>query len=464
MKHYRGVAASLLFVLLLASRASATVALYSGALELVSVSGGACTEKDKPGIRIPLELTLEQISSPEGQHFSGYYSGPDLESGSISGTDLDHLQVAYPDEPERSQDNSLALRPGPQSMEGELHEKSQPGSEGCYFSKARLKLEKVATGDKAEAVYLRQDKRYRAQVYFLSGQSLLKADKPKEAILELTKSLELHQEINPGTPERAMPTVFLAIAQLMEGRDAKAMSGLRGLFEDSSKSEASLLKLRAAAAASLCNAEQYLEYDAGQQASLKAMDAVARDFGGRKGVAVPLAACYADMAKERKDQGDAEQAIVFFRKALTLVPDNPDSITGIAMCYVDAEAPAEGRRFLSDHAGVFEKTAGREPYNTLLSYLYAAEAEQFETEGDLSRAEGLFREAVKANPADRTPRIELARLLAREGKLPEAQRLLEAGTKGCSDQACRQEYADELARQAMIERLVQRLETRGSTP
>lgn len=462
MNHFSAVATITLFNLLLASPASATTTLYSGTMELVAVSGSGCTENDRPGTRIPLELTLEQITSSAGQHFSGFYSGPDLQSGRFSGTELDRLQVAYPDEPDRSLDNSLALLPGPLGIDGELQEKSQPGSDNCYFSKAVLKLKKVAAGSKAEAAYLRQDNLYRAEAHYMSGQSLLRADKPKEAIPELTKSLELRKMANPGDPDRALPSVFLAIAQLMDGREAKALSELRVLFEDSSKNEVALLKQRTAASNSLCNAEQYLESDAGQKASLQLIDLVARDFGKRKGVTAPLAACYFEIAKERKEQGDPDLAIELFRKVLTLVPDHPDSITGIAMSYVDEEAPAQGRRFLNEHAGIFQKTAGKEPYNTLLSYLYAAEAEQFENDGDSPHAEAMFREAVKVNPGDRTPRIELARLLAREGKIPEAQKLLRAGSLGCSDQICRQDYADELARQAMIERLVKRLETRDT--
>jgi tetratricopeptide (TPR) repeat protein len=459
MNHYSGVAASLLFALLLASPASATVTLYGGTMELVAVSGSGCAENDQPGTRIPLELTLEQISSSDGQNFTGYYSGPDLQSGRFSGNDLSRLYVAYPDEPDRSLDNTLALSLGPLGIDGELHEKSQPGSDNCYFQKAVLKLKRMATGGTAASEHLRQGNRYRAEAYFMSGQSLLKADKPKEAIPELAKSLELRKGINAGAPDRTLPAVFLAVAQLMDGREMQALSGLRALFEDSSKNGDALVKQRATAAASLCNAEQYLESEAGQKASLRLMDSAAQEFGSRREVAVALATCYFEIAKERKEQGDPELAIELFRKALKLVPDNPDSITGVAMSYVDEEAPGEGLKFLNEHAGIYKKTAGKEPYNTLLSYLYAAEAEQFENNGELSRAEGLFREAVQVNPGDRTPRIELARLLAREGKIPEAQKLLEAGNKWCADQSCRQEYADELARQAMIERLVKRLET-----
>jgi tetratricopeptide (TPR) repeat protein len=459
MNLFSGVATSVLFALLLASPASATVTLYSGTMELVAVSGSGCAENDRPGTRIPLELTLEQTTSSDGQHFAGYYSGTDLQSGRFSGTELERLQVAYPDEPDRFQDNSLALRPGPQGIDGELQEKSQPGSDNCYFSKAIIQLKKVATGSQAEAVYLRQDNLYHAEAHFMSGQSLLRADKPKEAMPELSKSLELRNRVDPGDPGRALPVVLLAIAELMDGRETKALSELRGLLADSSKKEDVLLKQRATAAASLCSAEQNLESDAGQKASLQLMDIVAREFGRREGMTVPLAACYFEIAKERKEQGDPDLAIELFQKVLQLVPDHPDSITGVAMSYVDEEAPAEGLRFLKEHAAVFEKAAGKESYNILLSYLYAAEAEQNEKSGDLPHAEALFREAVKANPGDRTPRIELARLLARERKIPEAQQLLGAGSLGCRDQTCRQEYADELARLAMIERLVKRLET-----
>jgi len=52
-------------------------------------------------------------------------------------------------------------------------------------------------------------------------------------------------------------------------------------------------------------------------------------------------------------------------------------------------------------------------------------------------------------------------VLGKEGKSAEARKLLEDGRKGCKDETCRQEYADEVARQDMIERMVRRLETQS---
>jgi len=113
---------------------------------------------------------------------------------------------------------------------------------------------------------------------------------------------------------------------------------------------------------------------------------------------------------------------------------------------------------LKDHEQIFIKRAGREQYDILSSYLYVAEAQEAENNGDLSRAEELCREAVKARPNDRTLIINLSRVLGRESKYAEARGLLEDGRKGCVDETCRREYSDELARQDLIERIVKRIE------
>ena len=131
------------------------------------------------------------------------------------------------------------------------------------------------------------------------------------------------------------------------------------------------------------------------------------------------------------------------------------------MSYVDADAPAEERRYLNEHAGIFIKSAGKGPHDILSSYLCASEAQQHENNGDFLRADELFREALKSNPGDRALVVALTRVLGKEGKSAEVRKFLEDGKKGCGDQTCRQEYDAETARQDMRERLVKRPESQG---
>ena len=457
MNRFSTVILSLLLTLPLAAGASAAMTFYRGEMELVVVSG-SCAEKEKPGSRLALDLTLEQGSQANGQPFTGYFNGPDMQTGRFSGHDLGQLQVEYPDKPDRPQGDTLWLSATPDGLDGELREKPQPDSTNCYFEKAVLRLRQVAGDGKAQSEYARQKNLFSAEVYFMSGQLLLQSDKPEEALLDLTKSLKLRTMANPNDPDRAIPAVSIAIAQIMAGREAEARAVMHGLYGDKSETGDAILKERLALAESLCSAEQYLENDAGRKAFLRLLDMVAREFGGLKGAAHPLAACYNEIAREQKDQGDPESAIELFQKALKLDPGNSDSIAGVSMSFVDAEVPAEGRRYLHEHAANFIENAGREPYDTLLSYLYAAEAQEEESGGHFSRAEELCREALKSRPGERTVIIALSRILGKEGKSTEARKLLEVGKKACIDQNCRQEYADEVARQDMIEQMVQRLE------
>ena len=462
MKFSTGIIALLLFALAPAPHASATMTLYRGEMELATVSGGGCSENDKPGSLLSLELTLERDGSGAGGEIAGYFNGPDIQVGRFAGNDLGGLQVVYPDAPNRLHDNSLVLSLQPGGVDGELHEQPQSEPTYCYFEKAVLNLKQVATGSEAESVHARQTKLFAAEAFLTSGQALLKADKPEEAIADLTKSLSLRDLVNPNDPDRAIPAVSLAVAQVRAGREAQALTVLRDLVGNVSETGDALLKLRASLSASLCSEEQYLENDAGQKAVLRLMDLVAREFGTLKGVSAPLAACYDEMAREQREQEDPDSAIELFQKAHKINPDDPESIAGVVMSYVDKDAPVEGRKYLDEHAKSFIKRAGKEPYDILLANLYAAEAQQVENDGDLRRAEELSREAIKARPGERSLIIELTRVLAKEGKTAEARKLLVGGGKGCKDATCRQDYADELARQDMIERIVKRLESSSS--
>jgi tetratricopeptide (TPR) repeat protein len=463
--HRAIIACCLLLAQYLATSASAGVTLFSGEMELVTVSGNGCSEKDKPGNRLPLDLTLEQGSSSSGQEFTGYFSGPDMQVGRFSGADLSRLQVIYPDAPGHFQGHTLVLETKPGFLTGELRELPQSNAEECYFEKAVLKLKQEPAGNKADLLHLRQSSLFDADASYLRGQSLLKTDKPGEAIVDLTRSLNLRSGINPNDPDRALPAVALAIAGIMEGRETKAMAVLRDLFGKRSEAGDAIVKQRTTAIVSLCNDEQFLtENYAGHKAALQLMEMLTREFGGFDGVAVPLSGCYFEMAKEQKDQDDPNLAIEYFQKAIDLVPDNPDSITGIAMTFVDKDAPAEGRRYLNEHKENFIKKAGKVPYDTLLSYLYAAEAQDAGDNGDLARAAELLREAIKASPGDRTLLVDLTRVLGKDGKVAEARQLLESGRNACHDATCRQEFADELARQDLIARMVKRLETSSRVP
>ena len=449
----------LLLALPLTSCASTTTTLYSGEMELVTLSGSGCSEKDKTGSRIPLELELEQGNSANGQQITGYFTGPDIQGGRFSGNDLGQLQVIYPDESDSTtQGHTLMLTTSPEGANGELHEKPRADSTNCYYEKAVLKLKHEATGNKAKLEYDRQSKLFSATAYYSSGQLLLKVDKPEEAIRDLTMSLNLRTMVNPNDPEKAYPAVSIAIAHVMAGREAEALAILRNLFGDKSETGNALIKQRSTASDSLCNNVLSLESFAGQKASMQLMDVAAQKFGNLNEVAVHLAACYFELGKERKEQDDPDLAIDFFQRALKLNPGDPNSISGVVMSLLDKEDPADGRRYLTEHAQIFKEKAGIGPYDALLSYLYAAEAQQAENSGDMLRAEQLSREALKASPGERVLVIKLTRVLGKAGKYAEARKLLNDSSKGCGDDACRQEYADELARQDLLERMVKRLQ------
>jgi tetratricopeptide (TPR) repeat protein len=455
----RALPAILLVALPLAACVSTTTHLYRGEMELVTVSGDACPEKDKTNSHIQLELVMDRNSSFGGKPITGYFNGSEIQTGHFLGNDITQLLVVYPDETGLTpQGHSLALSPAPDGMNGELREVPQVYPSGCYFEKAAVRLKHVATGGEAKEAFDRQRKLFNADEHYNRGLALLKANNPAEALRDLTQSLLLRNEVNQNDPNKVHSTFSIAIADVMAGREGEALAILRDLFNEKPETGIDILKLRMDVSGGLCSYASETSGDALQKASEQLMDAVAQEFGGLNGVGDVLDECYRELGKERFAQGDPDQSMEYFRKALTLNPEDTDSIIGVVVGFIARDTPAEGRRFLQDHMHIVIDKAGRGSYNASLSYLYAAEAKLAEKERDYNRAEQLLREALKITQAERTLIISLSRVLGKVAKPDEARKLLENAIKGCGDETCRLEYADELARQERVEWIVKRLE------
>ncbi|HXE95578.1 MAG TPA: hypothetical protein VN642_04195, partial [Dongiaceae bacterium] len=148
-------------------------------MELINVSGDSCSERETANNHIPLELVLEMNSSSGTPQIAGYFNGPEIQTGQLSGTDIIHLQVIYPDETGSvAKGHTLILSPTPDGMNGELHEKPQGTSINCYFEKAAFRLKHAASGGEAKAAFERQRKLFSAEGHYNRGQEQLKANNP----------------------------------------------------------------------------------------------------------------------------------------------------------------------------------------------------------------------------------------------------------------------------------------------
>ncbi len=451
----------LLLALPLAACVSTTT-LYRGEMELVTVSGDACPEKGEKNNIIPLELVLERERSFGSQRINGYLNGPDVQTGHFQGSDISRLLVAYPDETGlTAQGHTLELSLTADGVNGELHEKPQATSSNCYFEKAVLRLKSAAVGSEAEVAFVRQRKLFSAEDHYIRGQALLKANNPEEALRDLSESLKLRNEVNSNDPNTVYPAFSIAVAHVMAGREGEALSMLRGLFAERPDTDVTMLKKRMSVSIGICAYTKETGGDARQAASEHLMDVVAREFGKVNEVGAVLAECYRELGQEQIEQDDPEQSMEYFQKALALTPNDADSIVGVIIAHIAKNTPAEGRRFLQEHAQEIIDKTGKESYNADLAYLYAAEAKQAEKGRDYARAEQLLREALKILPGERARIINLATVLGKAGKPDEARTLLEDARKRCIDEPCRLEYTDELARQERIERIVNRLKRAG---
>jgi tetratricopeptide (TPR) repeat protein len=167
------------------------------------------------------------------------------------------------------------------------------------------------------------------------------------------------------------------------------------------------------------------------------------------------------MGRDRIDQGEPDQSIEYYQKALVLNPNDAESVAGVIIGNIARETPTEGRKFLQEHAQIMIDKSGIETYNSGLSQLFAAEAIQAEKISDFTQAEQLLREALKIYPNERALIFNLASVLEKLEKPDDAHILLEAGSSGCQDETCRLDYAKELARHQQIENIVKRLKTNG---
>src|SRR6185369_2987039 len=106
----------------LAACESRTLSLFKGDMELISVSGDACSVMEEVNRHIPVEMVLEMNGSSHSHQIAGYFSGSGIQTGQLSGDDISTLQVIYPDETgTAAKGHTLRLSPAPDGMNGELN-------------------------------------------------------------------------------------------------------------------------------------------------------------------------------------------------------------------------------------------------------------------------------------------------------------------------------------------------------
>ena len=430
---------------------SSNTFLYRGEMEIVAVYGDDCSDSAKPGSRIPLELVLKQNSSNEG-----YFSGKNIQSGRFSGDVMSSLQVVYPNEfAVASQGHALTLSRTPDGINGELNEKRQESSTSCFFEKSILRLKYVTNRSEANTIFDRQRKLYSATDHYARGEALLIANDPEAAIQDFLKSLKLRSEVDRKSPLKAYPYVAIAIANVMANRESEALKLMRKLFEEKLDVAMDTLKLRLNVSDKLCEGAKLTRADARQKASVVLMNAVASEFGHLNGIGNMLVNCYNELGQQEDDPANS---LGYYEIANKLWPENANSIIGIVMAHLARFNPAEGRIFLIKNSATIISELGQADYNIFLSYLYSAEAQLAEKSGNLLNAEELSREAVKVDPKEYALIIKLTRVLGRSAKYEEARKLLEEGEKGCNDESCRKEYADERVRQERVESIIKRMQ------
>jgi tetratricopeptide (TPR) repeat protein len=438
---------------------SATTQLYRGDMELVTVSGDACPDNIKANANIQLELVLEENRSNNEKNISGYLSGPEIQTGKISGNDYSNLQIRYPDESDSvSQIHTLHMNSTSDGMSGELHEKPHGSSSQCFFEEAVLKLKNSGTGGEAAAAFKRQQKLFVADELFNSGLALLKNNKPVEALLKLTESQKLQNELDPFGANSTYQTFSIASAYIMAGQTNNAQDTLRNLFAEDQAFGTNNSKKRFDVIRRLCAFTYDSKDDVRQKSAEQLLDEAARNYGGITGSGMAFAECYREFGRNLIEQEEVDHAIEYFLKALAQDPNDADSIAGVLVGNIARATPANGRIFLQEHAQIVITKTGRDNYNLALTNLYIAEANQAEKNKEFAQAENLIRETLKIFPNEHGLVIRLSRILEKRGKPDEALKLLESASSDCKETNCSLAYEKELVHQKQIDGIVKRIE------
>lgn len=462
--------------------------VYKGDMELQKVSGSSCGDQMTVGKRVPVEMILVR----EAGKIEGYLSGEGIQIGRFSGGNQSQLEINYPDLVGGS-GHRLSLSLASDRVSGELHERMlDTKDKGCNFDHAALSLIRVVDGD-APARFQKIASRYSSQQsYHLGLESFesghLDASVPhfEEAIrlLDQTEGKNNQEVLDPclylsvaycalgrfedgyrlqdralALPKNAEEREFLrnaALVKLLNGQverliHAGKFNAALSLLDNLSKKYPDLAALQASRAVILVGMKRPQEACTDLEKRLKAdpKNEILQES---------LAWCLTQQGHERYLHYEVDQAIALYRRSFSLNPRYAESVRSLVDALLINGKSAEAETFLKENDALLEKSLGTRELNTLKAKYFRDQAHLIEKQGKLTEAEALYRKALSLTRDPVLPATELARLLNKVRRYPEAQRLLNDQRKICKDDHCRSVIDGALEKEAFMDALVRRIE------
>jgi len=385
---------ALLFCALLPGIGSAGVGLYTGTMDVVSVSGKSCA-----GLTGRHAVSLV-IRRDEGDVVSGYFWGLRITTGRFSGNASSGLAVSYPYyDTFKATGHQLSISNNANDLLAELRDRHiEPDVDDCNFDLAKMSMSRTSDGKAAEAHLKLLAGLFDAQLVRSEAFSLARAGQYDTALPLYEKALALAEPAAVGNETLLAPYITgLANAYVKLGR-----------FDEFNKL-----------------------YD-------QRIDAV-RDEGVRAIFTGHRVHSLYKTGKAALAREEYPAALESFRKAYDLQPQNRDVIAAVMTAHLRTKDLDSAIVFLAGALKEIDDENVRKEVREALAHVYFLRSKESLKDNKDAEAEADLKNAEEQDPNSVKYLIALARLRHKAGSLAKAEKLLQQGLERLQSATAREE-------------------------
>lgn len=406
-----------LFCALLPGISSAGVELYTGSMEVVSVSGKACA-----GLTGTHTVSLILGQDDDGSAVSGYFGGQGITTGRFLGSDRSRLDVRYPYQDEfKAAGHYLSITHGANGLLAELRDRHiDPTVDDCNFDLARMTLSRTADGLAAEARLKPMAALFDAQLMRSQAFGLARAGQYESALPLYEKALALAEPATGGDETLLAPYITgLANAYVKLGH----LEAFNRLYDE-------------------------------RIGSIRD-EGVRGIFTGHR-VSSLLKTGKASLARE-----EYPAALESFRKARLLQPRNREAIAAVMTVHLRTGNFDSAIVFLEGELKNIDIENGGQDLRSALAHVYFLRSNKYEKTGQVAQAEADLKSAEALDSQSVLYVIALARLRHKAGSLAEAEKVLQKGLEHFRNETSRQEIIAARDRLRQTETILKKLRRAG---
>lgn len=407
----------LLFCTFLPGVSSAGMELYTGTMDVVSVSGKACA-----GITGSQTVSLILIRNEDGAVVSGYFGGQGFTTGKFTGSNSSRLEVRYPYHDEfKATGHFLSITANASGLLAELHDRHiEPDADDCNFDLARMTLKLTGAGEAAEARLKPMAGLFEAQLTRSEAFSLARAGNYDSALPLYEKALALAEPATGGSEALLAPYITgLANAYVKLGR-----------------------------------------FDAFNKLYDERIGAI-RDEGVRTIFTGHRVSSLLKTGKAFLVREEYPSALESFQKACLLQPQSREAIAAVMTVHLRTGDFDSAIVFLEKALKNADVEKVRQDLRIALAHVHSLRSKKFEKEGKIAEAEADLKKADVLDSYSAQYLIALARLRHKAGSLAEAEKLLQKGLERFQLEASRQEIIAARARMRQTEAILKKLQRAG---